>query len=302
MAERPVECLVVGAGPAGLTSAMYLARFRRRVVVVDGGASRAALIPVSHNQPGFVDGIAGPDLLARMRLQAVKYGAQIRTGEVTGLSRVDGGLFQAGLGDRTIVAQTVLLATGVVDIEPELPDVHGAVRKGLLRHCGICDGYENIGHRVGVIGHGRSGLGEALFLRTFSDDVTLMTTGKPLDLTPTDQLRLTEAGIKAVEEEIARVEIESERIAALTVRSGTTYEFDTVYSALGSLVRSTLASGLGARLDERGCLLVDAHQRSSVAGLFAAGDVVSGLDQISVANGHAAVATTAIHNDLRTLA
>lgn len=301
MAEPPLECLVIGAGPAGLTAAIYLARFRRRVVVADGGNSRAALIPVSHNQPGFVDGISGVDLLRRMRLQAIKYGAHIRMGEVTDLSRDDGGSFRARLEDRTIAAKTVLLATGVVDIEPELPDVRDAVRRGLLRHCGICDGYENLGHRIGVIGHGQSGLGEALFLRSYSDDITLMTTGKRLDLTPGERLRMTEASIKAVEEEIAQVRIENGRVVAFTGQSGTAYQFETIYSALGSLVRSTLARHLEARLDGRGCVLVDAHQRSSIPGLFAAGDVVSGLDQISVANGQAAVAATAIHNDLRDL-
>lgn len=201
MAEPPLECLVIGAGPDGLTAAIYLARFRRRVVVADGGNSRASFIPISHNQPGFVDGISGADLLRRMRLQAIKYGAHIRTGEVTDLSREDGGWFRARLEDRTIAAKTVLLATGVIDIEPELPDVRGAVRRGLLRHCGICDGYENIGHRIGVIGHGRGGFGEALFLRTYSDDITLMTTGEPLDLTPGERARMTASGMKAVEEE-----------------------------------------------------------------------------------------------------
>jgi thioredoxin reductase (NADPH) len=294
--NEPLDCLVIGGGPAGLSAAIYLARFRRRFRVIDGGASRAALIPLSHNHPGFPEGIAGPELLARMRRQAERYGAEIVAGTVDTLERREDGSFRAAVGDEVVLARTVLLATGVEDIEPELPDLEGAVRRGLIRHCPICDAYEVIDQKVGVIGHGRSGLGEALFLRTYTADLTLLTLGKAMDLTPEDQARLDKARVRVVETPVSKVLLEGDKIAALEI-DGEEDRFDTLYSALGCRVRSALARDTGAEYSDIAALVVDDHQRTSVPGLYAAGDVVSALNQIGVAMGQAAVAATAIHND-----
>lgn len=298
--DEPLDCLVVGGGPAGLTAAIYLARFRRRFRVVDGGAPRAALIPVSHNLPGFPEGMPGPELLERLRCQAEFYGAEILAGLVTGLAR-EGAGFTATVADlghgalETITARTVLLATGVVDLEPDLPGVEGAVRKGLLRYCPICDGYEVSGQRIGVLGFGAAAAGEARFIRTWSDDVTLLTLGKPMALHEDERRALAVAGITLVEQPVSRVSDSGGRITCLRLASGEELSFDTLYSALGTRVRSELAIALGAEGDDCGGLWTDSHQQTSVPGLFAAGDVVSSLDQISVAMGQAATAAVAIH-------
>ena len=110
---KQVDVLVIGAGPAGLTAATYLARFRRSVLVADGGEPRAAWIPVSHNMPGFPEGIGGDAILARMRLQAEEYGAQIQPVFVEALEQGGDG-FIARFGDEPITARAVLLAAGVV--------------------------------------------------------------------------------------------------------------------------------------------------------------------------------------------
>src|ERR1700730_4951062 len=120
-----LDCVVVGGGPAGLTAAIYLARFRLRFVVIDAGDSRAALIPKSHNHAGFPDGIAGPELLARMASQAKKYGAAIEQGTVTAIAR-EGDAFAAAVDGETLRARTVIFAAGVVDIEPALPNLERA--------------------------------------------------------------------------------------------------------------------------------------------------------------------------------
>src|SRR3954468_14848735 len=109
-----LDCLIVGGGPAGLTAAIYLARYRRKTRLVDSGESRAALIPESHNYPGF-RGIAGPDLLRRLRDQAGLYGAVLERGRVSALNRGDDGIFIAKAGSSEIQARFVLLATGLVD-------------------------------------------------------------------------------------------------------------------------------------------------------------------------------------------
>ena len=297
--ERILDCLVIGGGPAGLTAAIYLARFRRRFQVIDAGMSRAALIPTSHNHAGFPEGIHGKVLLSRMTEQARKYGAHIASGTVTGLEPRADGVFVAELGSERIAARTILLATGVVDREPDLPNVPDAIQRGLVHHCGICEGYETLGKRVGVLGHANSGLHEALFLRAYTSDITLLSLGCPLVLSEDERRQAAEAGIAVVEEAVNHVVIEGERICALKTRDGGHLSFDALYSALGSDARSDLVRRLGTRLDDNGCVITDEHQRSSTDGLFAAGDVVRSLDQISVAMGEAAIAATAIHNRLR---
>ena len=149
-----LDCLIVGGGPAGLTAAIYLARFRRRAVLVDAGSSRAAWIPISHNHPGFPDGIAGEELLARMRAQAGRYGASILAGEIGRLERRADG-FTATMADGSrLRARHVLLATGGEDQPPpmDLPTLGEAVGRGLLRYCPICDAYEARDRRIALVG------------------------------------------------------------------------------------------------------------------------------------------------------
>jgi len=169
-----LDCLVIGGGPAGLTASIYLGRFRRRVTVIDKGWSRAEWITLSHNLPGFPNGIAGPALLEAMRAQARLYGASLRTGVVDALVRADDGRFTARLDGVDLSASTVLLATGVIENKPPVPHLADAVKRGLIRTCPICDGYEAIGKRVGALGAGEHAAAEALFLRTFSDQITLL--------------------------------------------------------------------------------------------------------------------------------
>ena len=297
-----LDCLVVGGGPAGLTAAPYPARFKRRFLVVDEGAPRAAWIPTSHNIPFFAEGIPGPEILARQRAHAGRYGVGVVSGRVAGLRRPPGGHFEAaveekGGGARQVRARRVLLATGAVDTEPELPDLPDAVRRGLVRYCPICDGYEARDRRIAVIGHGAHGLGEAAFVaRTYSDDVTLLTLGRRLELGPEQRETVERHRIKVVEEPVAALEVRGGRIAAVRTGGGAEHRFDVLYSALGLEYRTGRALALGAEHDTRGALIVDGHNQTTVKGLYAAGAAVRGLDQIVVAMGHAAVAATAIHN------
>jgi thioredoxin reductase (NADPH) len=289
------EVLIVGAGPAGLTAATYLARFRRRILVADGGQSRACWIPVSHNMPGFPQGITGDTILRRMTEQAVEYGTVIEAGRVEHLAR-DGDGFVARLNGWELRVRAVLLATGVTDHHPDLPGVERAIERALVRICPICDGYEAIDKAVAVIGTDEKGAREAAFLRTYSDRVSLIHVGPVEDLTCRDELK--RLGIELICAPIDNVRLEGDRVTALSW-SGTFRSFDLVYSALGTSPNAGLAEGLGARTGEDGRLFVDAHQQTSAPGLYAAGDVVRGLNQIAVASAEAAVAGTAIHNRLR---
>ena len=295
----PLDCLVIGGGPAGLTAAIYLARYHLDILVVDGGKSRAAWIPCSHNHAGYPDGINGVELLERMRAQAQKYGTKIQTEHVTKLERDDStGTFTATWGSGRVLARSVLIATGVTNRRPPMDEkLHDeALAAGLIRYCPVCDGYEITDKKVGVIGSGKGGVAEAIFLRSFTADVTLIAPDKRTEISAEDQARLDEAGIVTVDgpaEAVAAME------GCITIDTGEGhFTFDSVYPALGSDTHTQLAEMVGAELSGECCLRVDSHQRTSVPGLYAAGDVVLGLDQISHAMGEGGVASTTIRNDL----
>ncbi|MFG6283293.1 NAD(P)/FAD-dependent oxidoreductase [Sphingomonas sp. S6] len=289
------DCIIIGAGPAGLTAAIYLARFHLSIRLFDSGSSRAAMIPCTRNHAGYPEGIAGKELLRRMREQAEKYGAYREEKKVTAILP-EGDDFRIVTDDGDFCARTVLLATGVVNHRPKiLPEVHDpALERGLIRYCPICDGYEVTDKRVGVIGTGDHGMREALFLRGYTRDVTLIAPEAEHALDAACAAKLDEAGIARVDGPCGGWAIEGDRIALDT--AGGRMAFDSVYPALGSRIRSHLAIAAGARASDEGCLEVDDHQRTSVPGLFAAGDVVKGLDQISHAMGEAGVAATTIRN------
>jgi thioredoxin reductase (NADPH) len=295
--EEMIDCLVVGAGPAGLTAAIYLARFHLTTRLVDAGKSRAAMIPRTHNHAGFPGGIPGTELLERMRDQAAEFGAHVTHGLIERLGR-RGDCFTAVFDGETIVARTVLLATGVVNNRPKIsPDIHDeAVRRGLLRYCPICDGYEVTDTNVAVIGTRTHGHNEALFLRMYTPRVTLIAPDAAHELDDAERARLQEFGIGLIDGPCGPLHIDGACILVPTPDGERS--FDSVYPALGSVIRSELAIDLGADASGDGCLVVDAHQRTSIPGLYAAGDVAKGLDQISHAMGEAGVAATTIRNDL----
>ena len=299
--HRELDCIIVGAGPAGLTAALYLARFNRRFVIVDSGASRASWIPTSHNIPVFAEGISGDEILARARQNAAQYGVSPLGGTVTALHRMPDHFVvmfdEVAAGrSRQLRARRVLLATGAIDIEPDLPNLPDAVQRGLVRYCPICDGFESSDKKIAVIGYGDRAIGEAVFVaRTYSRDVTVLTLGQPMELDKAQRTRLEEHGIKLIEEPIEELEVEGDRITALR-GGGREHRFEVLYSALGLKYRSDLAVALGAEHDGSGALLVDDHNQTSIKGLYAAGGLVRGLDQIVVGMGHAAIAATHIHN------
>jgi thioredoxin reductase (NADPH) len=298
MDDPILDCLIIGGGPAGLTAAIYLARFHLDIMVVDAGKSRASWIPCTRNVSGFPDGIKGTELLQRMRDQACKYGAKIETEFVTKLERGSDRLFTATWGSGCASARAVLIATGVTNRRPPMDEAlhDDALARGLVRYCPICDGYEVTDKKVGVIGSDSHGVAEALFLRSFTADLTLIAPDKALRLKPEDFEKLKAAGIQCVDGPARAVAIPDGCIVVDTAEGHHT--FDTIYPALGSDTHTQLAEMAGAKLSGDACILVDRHMRTTVPGLYAAGDVVIGLDQISHSMGQGGVAATTIRNDL----
>lgn len=288
------DCLIVGAGPGGLTAATYLARYRRDIAVVDAGQSRARWIPTSHNCPGFPFGVGGDELLGKMRAQAGQHGVRVRQARVDALERVADGFLARGDGC-SWRARHVILACGVVDRLPDLPGIEDAIARGTVRLCAVCDGYEARDERIGVYGAADDIIGHARFLRTFSRSVSAVP-ATDAEASP-EHRAIAEAGDVALLPRPAALRIEHGHCVAV-MPDGAKHVFDTLYPTLGSDAQTQLALALGADCDDNAELVTDRQQQTSVDGLYAVGDMVSALNQISVAVGHAAIAATAVHRRL----
>ena len=292
---KSVDCLIVGAGPAGLTAAIYLARFHREVIVADGGSSRASLIPVSHNYPGFPEGINGMDLVARLREQTATYGVKIIAGLVTQLDK-QRDLFESTLNGEVIFSKSLLLATGVQDEHPQIEEWSEAISKGILRLCPICDGYDVTDQNIGLISTAVCSSAHSLFLRTYSKNVTLFCSPSPTGLMDEIKQQLDYANINVSDEIVASISVTGK--PTIKTESGKELVFDTLYIMLGEARGIGLIEKMGALCNPSGQLILNEHQQTSIDGLYAAGDVVNSLHQVSVAIGNAAIAATDIHNKL----
>lgn len=308
-----VDALVVGAGPAGLTAAIYLRRYGRSVCLADTGSSRALAIERSHNVPGFPAGLPGRELLARLHSQLAAAEGRVSTAEVTrivpwpALADPPGAVpthargdaapghasaaspgFAAVVGGHALHARTVLLACGVVDRVPAVDGIDAVRAAGRLRQCPICDGPEHRGQRIAVIGDGEHARREAAFLGHYSDRVTVW---PPQALERVETLPPPDAPPAAGPD--------ASPALRLHARDGRRAACDVVYAACGVEPRNALAAALGLACDDGGCVEVDARCATALPGVWAAGDLVSALDQIAVALGHGAIAATAMHNALR---
>ena len=288
-----IDVAVVGGGPAGLTAATYLGRFLRSCLVIDTGDSRARWIPESNNCPGFPHGVSGIELLRRMKAQAIEFGARFEAAEVRSVSgngnRQDG--FLLADGTRSWRARCVILATGLADKLPDVPWVADAVACGALRLCSVCDAYEARDACIGVYGPARDIGAHGVFLRAYSQRVYLLPSDGAVD--GEDLRAAADAGVHRLAPG-GRLEFDGQRCRYASP-DGTAVVFDSIYPYLGSLTGTRFAAATGAALSDTGEIIVDRHQMTGVPGLFAIGDVVSGLNQISVAVGQAAIAATRAH-------
>ena len=285
-----VDCLIIGAGPAGITAALYLHRFRRTVHIIDCGESRALLIPLSHNCPGFSRGISGEELLQRLKEHLSLYNLSIIQERINTLDSLEGHF----IANQKYLSRTVLLATGIKDILP-MPQLEPLIKSGFIGLCPVCDAYEVIDKRIAVIGCGEKALKEALFLRRYSSHISLLTQGVKHSFS-SDQLKIIkQAQIKFINESL--LDIKQETVLNCYFNSGF-ITYDRMYSALGCRENNELAKILGLKL-KMDKLIVDKSQQTSRKGVFAAGDIVSGLNQITVAQGQGAIAASAINMFLK---
>ena len=263
--------------------------------MVDAGRSRARWIPTSHNVPGFPFGVAGPALLEKLRAQAIGYGAEIVQGLVCKVERNGAGFIVTAQDGTRWGAAYVMLATGIVDGMPAMPGLEEAIARNVVRMCAVCDGYEASDDRIAVYAPVDVAIRHALFLRTFSRNVVAVRS-EPGEPAAENAELARQARVSVLP--VARNLEHDGHCCVFRLEDDSVHRFDTVYPVLGCKAQSELGTALGAAVDDNGELRVDGRNQTTVDGLYAIGDIVSALNQISVAVGHAAIAATSVHNRL----
>ncbi len=294
------DVVVIGGGAAGLSAALVLTRARRRVAVVDSGRPRNA--PAAHMQ-GFLgsDGLPPSELLATGREEVAGYGGHLVPGVATGIEHaVDAAPGRPGftvlLEDGTrLVTRRVLVTTGLRDDLPDLPGVRERWGRDLL-HCPYCHGYEVRDQPLGVLGGTPEAVAHAHLVRQWSDDVVLFAGGDAL--TADQRGRLSARSIGIVDGPVARLVVEDDRLTGVELASGEFVPRVAVFVRPQFVPHDSLLTGLGCATHDTGWVVAGATGRTSVPGVWAAGNAVNPRAQVITAAGEGSAAAIDINNDL----
>ncbi|SEF56269.1 Thioredoxin reductase [Nonomuraea solani] len=285
------DVVVIGGGAAGLSAALVLARARRRVAVVDAGAPRNA--PAAHMH-GFLsrDGFAPRDLLAAGREEVAGYGGLLIDGLVAG---VDPG-FQVRLKDgRSLSARRVLVTTGLQDELPDLPGVRERWGRDLL-HCPYCHGYEVRDQPLAVLGGTAEAVQHAQLVRQWSPDVLIFPHNGMLTAGQREQLAARAIGV--VDGPVRRLVVDDDRLSGVELEDGRFVGRAAVFVRPRFVPNDDVLVSLGCATDERGWAVSDDTGRTSVAGVWVAGNAADPRAQVITAAGMGSAAAIAINADL----
>jgi len=270
------DALVLGGGPAGLAAAIQLARFNRGVLVLDEGGGRSSYHQVNHNYLGFPGGISSRDLRRLCREQASRLPIAFIDDAAAAVSR-QGSCFVARTRDGIEVnGRTLVLATGVRDRFPAFPGWQTYVGRSIF-WCIVCDGYSTRGRRIVVVANDDDGGVTALQFLQFTAHVTVLSNAAQCGLGPKVRHELEARGIRLIEDEIAGVLGHDGILGAVELKRGGTLEADYLFSLQGVTPASELAVSLGCETSGLGYIVTDMEQRTTVPGVFAAGDVTRDL-------------------------
>lgn len=295
------DVAVIGGGAAGLSAALVLARARRRVAVVDAGHPRNA--PAAHMH-GFLgsDGLPPSTLLATGRAEVTGYGGELIPGTVVGItpSPVSGPdtrpSFALALQDgSSLTARRVLVTTGLRDEIPDIPGLRERWGRDVL-HCPYCHGYEVRDQPLAVIGGSPEALGHAHVIRQWSDDVVLFSDGVPL--TEDQRAGLAARRIGIVEDPVARLVTEHDQLTGVQVGSGQVVPRRAVFVRPHLVPHDTLLTALGCSTEQNGWVVTDPTGRTSIRGIWAAGNAVNPRAQVITAAGEGSAAAIDINIDL----
>ena len=289
------DVVVVGGGAAGLSAALVLSRARRSVAVVDAGAPRNA--PAAHMQ-GYLsrDGMPPGDLLAAGRHEVQGYGGHLIAGTVAGVDRGTGAGFRVRLANGAqLTARRLLLATGLRDDLPDIPGVRERWGRDLL-HCPYCHGYEVRDRQLGVLGGTPDAVQHALLVRQWSSDVVFFPhTGT---LTADDREQLAARGINIVEGSVTRLVVDDDHVRGIELEGGTVVRRTAVFVRPRLIPNTDLLAGIGCAVDDQGWVKVDPPGRTSVPGVWVAGNAGNPRAQVITAAGEGSAVAIAVNADL----
>ena len=290
------DAIIIGGGPAGLTCAIFLGRYRRRVLLVDDGHPRNY---ASRGVHGFLGqhGILPGELLARGRDEARAAGVEICECRAEAIERV-GDQFEVATTDGKKCARRVVLAYGVRDELPDIPHIHDYYGISLF-HCPDCDAYEVSDKRIGIISSGTKAVGLALKLLQWSCELTIFTDGSEhgFDKEMMSKLLAEQIGIK--EEKIVSLAGNNGAVEAVVLSTGERVPIDALFFNVGCVRTCALAENLGCEVfDDRPNVLVDEFKQTSVEGVYAVGDLVAGSQLVITSAADGAVAAIAINRSL----
>jgi thioredoxin reductase (NADPH) len=298
MAEesRKIDVLVIGGGPAGLTAAIYSAWLGLRTVVLEAGivGGRAWLAPKIENFPGFESGVKGSDLVEKMRLQALRFHAQIEdTEEVIGLD-LKGECKRVVTRKQSYETSALIIATGTQRRRLLVAGETDFVGRG-VSYCVTCDGPFFRNATVAVVGNGEEAAIDALFMADLARQVLLIIEQQELNFGGAliDRIR-KKPNIEIIKGQVVRI------VGEQVVKAVNILEFDSrrevqrevkgVFVSLGGVPMTTVVKNAGVATDKTGCLIVDRQQKTNIEGVFAAGDCTCGGMQVVTAAGEGAMA------------
>ena len=293
------DAVVVGGGPAGLSAALWLARHRCSVALVDSGEYRNRWVDESHGYLGF-DPVEPSELLARAREQLIEYpGVEIVEARAHSASRDEAGHFTVDAGSQRLETRRIVLATGVTDAFPEVDNFLEHYGRSAF-HCPTCDGYEAKDKRIVAFGWSEDLVGFALKLNGWASQVTVVTDGRRFEGDGECRETLNGCGIAIIEDDAVELMGERGDLKGVRLRGGDVLECELVFFSIAHEQNSGLADQLGCRRtsQEDDCVEVDEHGMTSVPGVYAAGDLVPGLQLIQVAAAKGTVAGVACAQSL----
>ncbi|MGI9140021.1 MAG: NAD(P)/FAD-dependent oxidoreductase [Gemmatimonadaceae bacterium] len=296
-AEGNYDVAIVGGGPAGLSAAIWLARYERSVVVVDSGDPR-------NWETRGINGFLGlpkvkpPDLRASGRDECRRYGVQLIDQEVCTVKRTGASGLALDLADgRALSARRLLLAIGVKDVWPDVPGLDACY--GESAHvCPDCDGYEVKGKKTVVIGTGRRAVGMALALANWTDEIIICTNCGAQDLSEEMLEQLQALNIPVLCERVQSVTSMESDVSSIQLEGGMQLDCEQIFFSLGQHPADDLGAQLRCERDDAGLIVVDNGQRTSVENVYAAGDITPGPQLAVSAAAAGAVAAIAIHKSL----
>jgi len=292
MSQRDV--VVIGGGAAGLSAALVLSRARRDVLVVDAGEPRNAPATRMH---GYLsrDGIAPAELLAAGRGEVRNYGGDIVAGTVTEVGLDGSNGFRVLVDGRRISARRLLVATGLRDELPDIPGLRDRWARDVL-HCPYCHGHEVRDRRLGVIGGSPGAVRYAHIVRQWTHDLVYFT---PADtLTAVERFQLAARAIGVIEGSIEHLVVDNDALRGVQLDDGCVVPRDALFVPPRFVPNNQLVMDLGCLVDHDGWVTTDGTGRTSVPGVWAAGNLVDPRAQVITAAGAGSTAAIALNADL----